>query len=314
MNNLFASFVPLRTSVQKLAYVLCSAAALPVLAQDFPTLQPKLQPQMELAATEFNAARANIEGRFVWPTGEGLAVPCQGALAALHLLGGAVKLDDEASKKQHARQAKRFGMLPGTLKPMETVVKRLHVVKAQCKNGKLDGDVEAWIEYDRIIDNPTMTITSSHRSHFKSQVRHDLPIYEYKILLASQQLSNNTVFKDAATQKMMAGNKIPSPGLTTFMSNSSTGAVIVILTTMGGKNKITTTVQENETLPPKLSATVNTYQRAQLISEMRIRDGELHGWMVMHPYSDMLTGVAIPGMKICYEEGEVIQSNTCAVD
>ncbi len=285
----------------------------PVFAQDFPTVAPKLQPLMDAATGEYNAARSNFAQRFTWPAGAGAAMPCEGVTQELHRLGGVVRQDDEATKKIYARISRQMGMLPGAVKPPEFRAKQLHIVRAQCKDGKLDGDIEAWLDYDMIMDDATAAMVTSFRSHSKARYAAGKALPDMQVTARSQS-ATKTTYKDPATEKMMAAVKTPSISVANFTAESSAGNVIVMYMAMDGKSKLSTTVADVLSPPPKLRVKMMMYQRATLISESQMRDGQQHGWMVMHPHTDTLFGVAIPASKTCFDDGETIKSNTCDVD
>ena len=282
-------------------------------AQDFPTVSPKLQPQLDAAAAEFNAARTNLQQRFAWPTGASAPMPCEGVTQELHRLGGVVPQDDETTKKAYARAARQAGMMAGASKPPQFNARQLHIIKAQCKDGKLDGEIEGWLDYDMIIDSAAILMSTSYRTHFKARYEAGKPRYQHNLSSRWQTSSKNT-FKDPATEKMMASVKSPSINVATFSSDSEAGNIAVMYMLMDGKSSLKTTVVDVESPPPKLRTTMRMYQRSQLTSEGRMRDGHYHGWMTLYPHRDMMLSVDIPGSKTCYDEGEMIKSNTCDVD
>ena len=240
-------------------------------------------------------------------------MPCDGVTQELHRLGGVVRQDDEATIKSYARIARQAGMLPGSLKPPQFTIKQMHLVKAQCKAGKLDGEIEGWLDYDMVMDNPINTSTTSYRTHFKAFYTSGKPSYDSNVTARWQSGSKST-FKDPATEKMMSANKQPQISLAIFGADSPQANISAMFMTMDGKSKLTTTVVDIESPPPKMRSTMTMYQRAQLISESKMRNGQQHGWMIMHPHTDMMLGIPIPGSKTCFEEGELIKSNTCDVD
>jgi hypothetical protein len=282
-------------------------------AQDFPSISPKLQAQLEVVVKDFSAARSNLAQRFAWPTGTPAALPCDGVTEELYRLGGVVKQDDEANQKLYARMARQSGMLPGSFKPPEFKVKQFHLVKAQCKAGKLDGEIEGWLDYDMVMDSAINTSTTSYRTHFKALYTSGKPSYDSNVTARWQSGSKST-FKDPAIEKMMSASRQPQINVAIFGSDSPLGNISTMYMTMDGKAKLTTTVVDVESPPPKLRTTMTMYQRAQLISESKMRNGQQHGWMIMHPHTDMMLGIPIPGSKTCFEEGELIKSNTCDVD
>jgi hypothetical protein len=282
-------------------------------AQDFPTLSPKLQPQLNAAASEFTAARNNLQQRFAWPTGVSAPMPCEGVTTELHRLGGVIPQDDETTKKAYARAARQAGMVAGASKPPQFIARQLHIVKAQCQQGKLDGEVEGWLDYDMILDSDAVLMVTNYRTHFKARYETGKPRHQHN-LSARWQIGSKNTYKDPATEKLMAGMKSPNIQVAIFASDSDHANISVMYMVMNGKSSLKTTVVDIESLPPKLRTTMRMYQLAQLTSEGRMRDGHYHGWMTMYPHTDMMLGVQIPGSKTCYDEGEMIKSNTCDVD
>ncbi|MEQ9606225.1 MAG: hypothetical protein RLN99_01005, partial [Kiloniellaceae bacterium] len=68
----------------------------------------------------------------------------------------------------------------------------------------------------------------------------------------------------------------------------------------------TTTVTEH--LDARLTY-ARTWQGTELLQESRMRDGQLHGWMIIHP--TVYDGTQIPGRRDCYQGGALVKALAC---
>lgn len=304
------------TALQRWVLILSFCPAY-LAAQEFPTLSPKLQPLMDSAAAQFNLARPNVEKWFTWPTGAGVPVPCESALLDLHRLAGArpLDVDDPEAKRNTDRTMRKLGLLADAIKT-EYKVSRLHIVKAQCLNGRLEGDVEAWLDYEQINDSQDFTSIAPWRVHFKAQLQASRPLLENKKLISRWLFQDKTIHKDPATAKMMSesGARRPVMQSALFSSSDGLGSVAVSYMSMDGKIDLTTVVIDVESLSPKPRVTMRNFSGSQLTGESKMRDGLMHGWSIVYPHTSKMLGIAVPGSKTCFEEGELIKSNTCDVD
>jgi hypothetical protein len=283
-------------------------------AQDLPaSLVPNLQPHLEAAAKLYQAAKPDINATFVWPTGNSAPIPCQGSEAPLKLVGGVMGEPDAKTLKMYADIARKSGMLPGAVKPPEYRTDRFHIVKAQCKDGKLDGEAEGWMDYVMINPSPVARMESSYRVHFKAIFVAGKEHYE-QAWVRRLQNDSKTTYSDPAIEKMMASQAPIKIDVATFLSASDAGNVTVMVMSMNRRTKVTTMVTDVEQLKPISKMSVKTYIGATLMYESRMRDDQAHGWQIVYPHFDPLVNVQVPGSKLCFEEGEMIKSNDCKVD
>lgn len=52
-----------------------------------------------------------------------------------------------------------------------------------------------------------------------------------------------------------------------------------------------------------------TWQGTELLQESRMKDGQLHGWMIVHP--TVYDGTQVPGRRDCYQNGEMVKALEC---
>lgn len=283
-------------------------------AQELPTQIPsKLQTHFDAAAREYRQAKADIQRSFSWPTGAPAAVPCEGADLVLKRQGGVQDQVDEKTKKMYARLERQSGMLPGSVKPPEFRVERFHIVKAQCKDGKLDGEVESWLDYVMINNSVTFRSETAYRTHYKATYSPGKPQHDMGIT-RRMQTDTKTIWSDPATAKMMESQRKIKVDLATFSADSEAGAITVMVMTVDNRTSVSTNTVEIESTKPVEKVSIKHFEGAILASEGRMRDGLQHGWQIAHPRFDPGLKMQIPGSKTCLEEGEIIKSNECAVD
>jgi hypothetical protein len=283
-------------------------------AQELPTQIPsKLQTHFDAADREYRQAKPDVPRSFSWPTGAPAAVPCEGADLVLKRQGGVQDQVDEKTKKMYARIERQSGMLPGSVKPPEFRVERFHIVKAQCKDGKLDGEVESWLDYVMINNSATFRSETAYRTHYKATYSPGKPQHDMGIT-RRMQTDTKTIWSDPAIAKMMESQPKIKVDVATFSADSEAGNVSVMVMSMNNRTKVSTTVAEVEALQPVQKVSMKMYVGANLMSESRMRDGQQHGWQTLHPHFDPLVNIQIPGSRMCFDEGEIIKSNECSVD
>lgn len=189
----------------------------------------------------------------------------------------------------------------------------VQAVKAQCKDGKLDGETELWATMDFVNDNAGFKMyRTDHRRVYFNAVD-GKPVGRIRRLTRS--LNVGTLYKDPATQAMMAAANLPKTlevwvAQYALFRNEAPGVVYAYTHVTG------LVQQETKVALPLPNGRVETsvYMGGQITSKSQTRHGVPHGVSIVYPHV-MGGGLKIDKMIVtCARNGEIYKADPCDVD
>lgn len=293
-----------------------SAAGATHAALDLPqTDDAQINQWIRTAGAEVERALADPQGSFALPA-EAKPWPCEVPPATLtQVFGTRIPGTPQSEDEKRAWADVARGTKDGFVKQTDHEDVRIWPVKAACANGKLDGEVQAWIEFTLVNDSTAMVM----RTRFRKFVQVNMVAGERKGLGASRslQLSSETRWRDPATQDLM--NRNPPPRADSLLAamewvegpRQSKSAQVQYIHTGGRAPMTTISTTVNRPLPGN-RAEMLMYRGSVKIASTQFKNGRYHGLSIRYPYSTGLFNV--PGGQTCYEDGEEVKTTQCNVD
>lgn len=290
-------------------------AVLPAFAIDLPQVEdPQIAEWVRRGGEEIDRYLADPTGSFALPA-QRQPWPCELSPEALGKVLG-IRMPgvspSEEERRAMAVASRNMGMKEGAVKPVDYQDVQVWPVKAACVKGKLDGDVQAWVEYTMVNDSVAAVMRNRHRKFVQAQVVQGEP----KVLLQKfVQLSQETRYADPAVDEMM--RKRPTRVETMSFIASTPGdanprSLQMTRTQVFGAAPITSlTTFVTRPLGGNRSEMVHYYNTIKA-GVTPMKNGKPHGLAVRYPYSTGLWNV--PGGQTCWDEGEEIKTTQCRVD
>jgi hypothetical protein len=302
-----------RTAACALAFF---AAAGAQAALDLPqTDDPQVNQWIRAAGAEVERFLADPQGSFALPA-ESKPWPCEVPPATLtKVFGTRIPGTPQSDEEKRAWANAARGMKDGFVKQTDHEDVRIWPVKASCADGKLDGEVQAWIEFTLVSDSNAFV----SRTRFRKFVQVNMAAGERKGLGSSRmlQLSAETRWNDPATQDMMNRNPSPKAELVQAAVDWAEGAqqpksAQVQRIHVGGRAAMTTLTTTVYRPLPGNRAEMLMYRGPVKIASTQYKNGRYHGLSVRYPYS---TGqYNVPGGQTCYDDGEEVKTTQCNFD
>jgi hypothetical protein len=284
---------------------------------DFPRLDdPQLQEFLTLAQGEYKQYLANKDAYMTRPVAR-KPWPCALAPEVLNKLASTTNSDDDPVAKQAFVKMAR----ESRTEPIRTFFSNqtFYPVKAECKDNKLDGFVDFWVEYDYSVVSTMFSQNSHQLKHVRLSVDGDKVIG--MVFSSGITLSSETIYNDPQTSAMMAKQrKYKITAVSFSVAGSNVAAVtqvpVVSLTHLLMDGEVTVTI---DTIRPYADNRVEETHYGSFGSlghrdyVKRYKDGKRHGEQII--YSGTMGGnFPIPGSRECWEDGEKILTLTCAVN
>lgn len=290
-----------------LSFMASSAATLPRLDD------PQLQALLNTLSGEYEQYLASGKVHLSKPA-ESKPWPCDMTSAQLNQLAGIVDSDDDPiAKRKLALDARLVDAKPGKIVYKNKV---FYPVQAACKDAKLRGLVEFWVEFDlAFIDPSSATYTYRYLRQVRFVAKNGEPsgvVLKIDDLLKQTDQSSNPA--EAATTR--------TPISVNFSAEMFDEPLSMSKLTVGLNHQIDVTSS-------KVNVYVNTIRpfngnrhettqygffgdSTHKDSTTRFKDGKKHGLEVRYPGK---TGAfPIPASQTCWEDGQKIMTNSCTVD
>jgi hypothetical protein len=181
---------------------------------------------------------------------------------------------------------------------------------ATCKNGLLDGPLEFFAEYTRVMDSTLATMEMRMRFRYVMTVAAGQAVVQAPVLTTSMTVSTKNVYKDPAMQATMAKIKVPeikSLTATSVMPVTADDYYFASITNMGAQGWMT--MLQRPTGPKR--AEMTSYKGSSLLMVMPLKNSLPHGEQRM---TEQKYGtVIVPAKSTCYEDGEIILTTQCDV-
>jgi hypothetical protein len=263
------------------------------------------------AAKDYAVVRANVASTFTAPA-NAAPLPCEVPRLTLIKIVGAVGLQDETPEVRKAYLRSMRKLNPEYVKS-EYHIEDLQVqaIKAQCKNGKLDGDIELWVTGSRIA-NYSDTV---HTQKFQKRVSFNADNGTPSGRIRTWGRGGNVVkWLDPETAAMMTNASMPKLVDAWWLEYKTldTQAPSLYFNYVELSNpRNVSEISSAQTPLPNGGYEQTRYQHQQLASTMQYKNGEAHGLMVVYPTPD---GFVKEKFVKCYRNGEEYQASPCDVD
>lgn len=285
-------------------------------AVEFPRLEdPQLQAYLTTLQGNYQQYLANRNTYFTPPT-ESKAWPCTVSLAVLAAISGTVNSDDNPLQK-------RFLLIEARSKNSEPVRhifanRTFYPVSAECKNGKLHGPLEFWVEFDQTVAADELS------SHFRILKRVRTTVVQNKlngpVLNEGINLRFNIRYSDPDTAAMMAAQPAMKSYSVFFEATLATNPPVMQATETSLRHteindEPTVTLRTIRNYDAKRTEEINYGMFGPLakpFSKTLYKEGRRHGLEII--YAGMMGDNPTPASTQCWDEGERILTTDCTVD
>jgi hypothetical protein len=273
-----------------------------------PHSDPKMAEVAAAAATQLNVARA---GSYLDFPANPQPWPCEVSDYQQRRLAWVLNDDemDEKVKLAFRKAAINSGTQSKDMK-MSYKDAIFAPLVASCKDGKLDGPLEFFVEYTRAIESPASTMEMRMRVRQSMVLAAGEQVYQTPVITSLIIAKTNTIYKDPSMQAMMAKLKIPeikSFSTTYTLPLSADDYYIATITDMGDHGWMT--ILQRPTGPNR--SEMLSYKGANLLSVTPMKIGLPHGEQRM--MEQKYGSIVVPAKSTCYEDGEVILTTQCDV-
>ena len=263
------------------------------------------------AAADYKLVRPNIGAAFATPVN--LApLPCEVPRLDLLKMVDAVGLSDESEKKQREYRRSMRNLGPEYLKSayhFENL--EVRAIKAQCKNAKLDGDIELWATGTRVEDNIKFISTQKFLKRVSFKAIEGKPVSRLRTWIRG---GSEAKFVDPQMAEVMKNSKGPKVvdawHLLYRDFDVESPAVIFTFVEMAGPASISESINTHKSLPNG-GQEVSRYEQGQLASTKQYKNGDGHGLMVFYPTEKSNLKEKI---VTCLRNGEIYMADPCDVD
>lgn len=309
-------------------FLFAACVALPALAgvshaYELPTLSDAKAQQM---INRFSQEVATLENEAYLAEPAAKEWPCAVGEADLRQIAGIPDpAQEEETRKATVKMFREQGMSPDAIPKSTRQNVRVVPISAQCRDGKLDGEVDVWSTQTLLTDmqtqSSTMTMTSRSVRHYAAGKL----VGEVRTVLRHG--DNVTQYKDPAMAKMMAkaqANANATRNFTVSYSLAEPDAGMASFTLMpafkpkGGfstKLDVSYSIMSMLMIPAgKGRLTVLAFNGAQPSSMSHMKDGKPHGESVTYAVTGDKGQVIVPENHTCFQNGQQVQTITCPND
>lgn len=238
--------------------------------------------------------------------------PCAVDEHTLRAWAQALGTDETTDKdrRNYIRSLRDIGMEDG-----KQVVRNVKIAPlvAQCKDGKLDGKVEYWVENFRDIHLSTLTHSTREQRRVRVTVLSGELSPTEPRFITQRDFQRVMKMNDPNIQKFLDKNGPDKSETHSVMGvNPDLSNVTIIDSGDRASAAATMVVYNAATGPGRQEGRV--FMDGQLFTVMHSKDGRLHGSYETFPVQFPGSLAPPPAVKKCYENGEEIKVATCSVD
>lgn len=181
-----------------------------------------------------------------------------------------------------------------TVDAVETVL-----VDGTCENGKPEGAFTAVTRFTTSTQISNIHTTTTDRRRVSGTMRGGK--------LDGEMTSSNKMHSQSNMGTALSVNNTYS--VRTYRNGEPVGQEMAVAFVSGGSSSpmVTTTIVRHQA-PNRFSAT--SYTGDMLTTESVSVNGQLHGWMIVHPM-EYVVGHRSPGSRECYQYGQKVPASAC---
>lgn len=192
---------------------------------------------------------------------------------------------------------------------------RFAALEGNCKEGKLEGPVEFFVEYTRLATGAGTDMETRYRERTRALVSQGEPAIGQPQVHAMLELSNSMHWHDPTVENMMKkAPKIKTERLTVqvnqFLSRVIGHTAQIALSKSQGAEPIWNTLLSQPIGPQSVESYV--YLDGQLHMILRVKNLQQHG--EQRHFAINFNGVTLPSFVQCFEDGEEIKTTKCDVN